>query len=100
MVQDVPMPRRLAIAAFVGIPVACATTPPGAPDAGVDGGNDVTMRDTFVPACIDVKACTDLQPSMGAQCILSFDAQLVDVMGAPISGETLYFCGINICTPP
>lgn len=97
---------RLFFVASVGaLLLACTTATPemsidGGRDGASDGRKDVLAPDTYAPACTEIKACTDPPPSMAAQCIVSFDAQVVDMMGAPIFGETLYFCGINICTPP
>ena len=36
----------------------------------------------------------------GALCVVSADAQLVETSGAPVSGETLFICGLNLCAQP
>src|SRR5437667_3403987 len=84
---------------------ACAPVMEVPPDGGItdsaaDAKKDVILPDSFMPSCDQVKACDGNPPVMGAQCVVSFDAQVIDLMGAPIVGETIYFCGLNICTPP
>jgi hypothetical protein len=39
-------------------------------------------------------------PPAGSMCTLSADAQLLDTKGAPVSGEIVLLCGLNLCSSP
>lgn len=94
------MKRITTLLAATGLVAACSSSTPATGDGGSkDATADKAPIDAYVPACDQTKAC-DGDPPMGAQCIVSFDTQLVDVGGAPITSEKLFLCGTNLCTAP
>lgn len=83
---------------------ACSTTSESNPgtirDAAADKKGYVIPDSANVGPCTQVKACDGDPPATTAQCVVSFDAQFVSEAGDPVSGQTIYMCGQNICSPP
>lgn len=92
----------LVVVVVSGLVVACGSLPAtidGGPDASpTDGKADRAPVDVYVPTCAEVKACDGPPPSVGADCVVSFDTTLVDMAGAPVTAEDVFLCGTNICT--
>ncbi len=90
---------------FGGVIAACSTSPSNPP---VDGGGaddvktqkDVIQTDQYVPSCVEAKACDPTSQPTNAFCLVSVDATLFDLASKPVTTESIYICGTNICTSP
>lgn len=98
---------RITSSAFLlgGVIAACSSTPaaPGADAGSTDGtvSKDVVAQDTAPPPlCKDVKACDPDSMITNGACVVSVDATLVDLGSQPVAGESVYICGLNLCTSP
>ena len=60
--------------------------------AGVDAAQDAEAG-----TCS--QGCTGTPPA-GAFCTVSADAQFVDTQGAPVVGQVILLCGLNLCSTP
>jgi hypothetical protein len=69
-------------------------------DAGVpqdDAGADARTGAEAGDSCS--QGCPGSAPA-GSICAVSADAQLVDTAGAPVAGQVLLLCGLNLCSLP
>lgn len=90
---------------FGGVIAACSSTP-AQPDADA-GAKDVSQpKDVIVadqappPSCEDVKACDMTSPPAMQSCVVTIDATLVDLTAKPVAGQSVFICGLNLCTSP
>ena len=70
------------------------TTSEAGTDATPEGG---TGEAGAVTSC--GTTCSGTGPA-GSVCTISADAQLVDTTGAPVAGQVLLLCGLNLCSLP
>jgi hypothetical protein len=89
-----------------GLIAACSSTP-STPPAGNDAGltdtkptSDVQQADTYSPSCAEAKACDPSSQPTNGECLVSVDATLFDLGAKPITTESIYICGTNLCTSP
>lgn len=83
---------------------ACSNTVEPSEGGASDAGKDARpQRDAFeeaAPSCIETKMCPTPSPDPQAECAVTFETKLLDMMGAPVAGETVFYCGTNLCTAP